>query len=28
VPDSSFKHGPPPGISAPIPTELRHYRGV
>lgn len=28
VPDPSFKHGPPPGISAPIPTELRDYRGV
>lgn len=27
-PDSSFKHGPPPGVSAPVPRELRNYRGV
>lgn len=27
-PDKSFQHGPPPGVSAPIPPELRNYRGV
>ncbi len=27
-PDKSFQHGPPPGVSAPIPPELRAYRGV
>lgn len=26
MPDTSFKHGPPPGVSAPIPPELRDYR--
>lgn len=26
IPDNSFKHGPPPGVSAPIPLELRDYR--
>ena len=27
-PDPSFQHGPPPGVSAPIPPELRNFRGV
>lgn len=27
-PDKSFEHGPPPGVSAPIPPELRDYRGA
>jgi len=27
-PDESFQHGPPPGVSAPIPSELRAYRSV
>ncbi len=26
TPDPSFRHGPPPGISPPLPTELRRYR--
>jgi hypothetical protein len=25
IPHSSFEHGPPPGVSAPIPAELRDY---
>jgi hypothetical protein len=28
TPDASFKHGPPPGVSPPLPGELRQYRGV
>lgn len=28
IPDQSFKHGPPPGASAPVPPELRGYRGT
>jgi len=28
IPDKSFEHGPPPGVSAPIPPELRDYRGL
>jgi hypothetical protein len=28
VPDRSFEHGPPPGVSAPLPAELRHFRGA
>lgn len=27
-PDPSFKHGPPPGISPPIPPEMRRYQGI
>jgi len=27
-PDKSFEHGPPPGVSAPIPPELRDYRST
>lgn len=27
-PDRSFKHGPPPGVSPPVPPELLRYRGV
>lgn len=27
-PDNTFRHGPPPGISAPVPQELRNYRGA
>jgi hypothetical protein len=26
-PDFSFRHGPPPGVSPPIPPELRKYKG-
>ncbi len=26
-PDPSFRHGPPPGVSPPLPPELRAYRG-
>lgn len=26
IPDPTFRHGPPPGVSAPLPWELRHYR--
>lgn len=26
-PDPSFKHGPPPGVSPPVPPELRQYVG-
>ncbi|MDX2038255.1 MAG: YHYH protein [Isosphaeraceae bacterium] len=25
-PDPSFRHGPPPGVSPPVPSELRRYR--
>lgn len=28
TPDPSFRHGPPPGVSPPVPPELLHYRGV
>jgi len=28
TPDPSFRHGPPPGVSPPLPPELRRYRGV
>jgi hypothetical protein len=28
LPDESFRHGPPPGVSAPLPPELRRYRGT
>jgi hypothetical protein len=28
IPDPSFRHGPPPGVSPPLPPELRAYRGV
>jgi hypothetical protein len=28
TPDPSFKHGPPPGVSPPVPPELLRYRGV
>ena len=27
TPDPSFRHGPPPGISPPLPPELRKYQG-
>jgi hypothetical protein len=27
-PDPSFRHGPPPGISPPLPPELRGYEGT
>jgi hypothetical protein len=27
-PNKSFEHGPPPGVSAPVPPELRDYRSV
>jgi hypothetical protein len=27
-PDATFKHGPPPGVSPPLPRELRAYRGT
>jgi hypothetical protein len=26
-PDPSFRHGPPPGVSPPLPPELRKYEG-
>ncbi len=26
-PDPSFRHGPPPGVSPPLPPELRRYEG-
>jgi hypothetical protein len=26
-PDPSFRHGPPPGVSPPVPPELRRYEG-
>lgn len=26
-PDPSFQHGPPPGVSPPLPPELRKYHG-
>jgi hypothetical protein len=28
MPDASFRHGPPPGVSPPVPPELMRYRGV
>ncbi|MDR3637938.1 MAG: YHYH protein [Isosphaeraceae bacterium] len=28
APDPTFRHGPPPGVSPPLPSELRNYRGV
>ncbi len=28
VPHPSFRHGPPPGVSPPLPPELRHYHGM
>jgi hypothetical protein len=28
TPDPSFSHGPPPGVSPPLPLELMRYRGV
>jgi hypothetical protein len=28
TPDVSFKHGPPPGMSPPLPPELRKYQGL
>lgn len=28
VPNSSFRHGPPPGVSPPLPPELRQYKPV
>jgi hypothetical protein len=28
TPDPSFRHGPPPGVSPPLPPELRRYRGT
>ncbi len=27
TPDPSFRHGPPPGVSPPLPGELRSYQG-
>ena len=27
-PNPSFRHGPPPGVSPPLPPELWHYHGV
>ena len=27
TPDATFRHGPPPGVSPPLPRELRRYRG-
>lgn len=26
-PDASFRHGPPPGVSPPVPSELMRYQG-
>jgi hypothetical protein len=28
APDRTFRHGPPPGVSPPVPPELRKYTGV
>lgn len=28
IPDTSFCHGPPPSVSAPVPPELCRYRGT
>jgi hypothetical protein len=28
TPDPSFHHGPPPGVSPPVPSELLRYRGI
>lgn len=28
TPDASFRHGPPPGVSPPVPPELLRYRGM
>ncbi|MFO0908502.1 MAG: YHYH protein [Isosphaeraceae bacterium] len=28
TPDPSFRHGPPPGVSPPVPPELLRYRGL
>ena len=28
TPDPSFRHGPPPGVSPPLPSELRKYKGI
>ena len=28
TPDLSFKHGPPPGVSPPLPPELKKYSGT
>jgi hypothetical protein len=27
-PDASFRHGPPPGMSAPVPPEMMRYHGT
>jgi hypothetical protein len=27
-PDPSFRHGPPPGMSPPVPPEMRNYQGI
>ena len=27
TPDTSFRHGPPPGVSPPVPPQLRQYHG-
>ena len=27
TPDISFRHGPPPGVSPPVPSELKSYQG-
>jgi hypothetical protein len=27
-PDESFRHGPPPGMSPPVPPEMRRYQGI
>jgi hypothetical protein len=28
TPDASFRHGPPPGVSPPVPAEILRYRGT
>ncbi|MFO0953059.1 MAG: YHYH protein [Isosphaeraceae bacterium] len=28
APDPTFRHGPPPGVSPPVPGELMRYRGI
>jgi hypothetical protein len=28
TPDPSFRHGPPPGMTPPLPPELRRYQGI
>jgi len=28
TPDPSFKHGPPPGMSAPVPPDMMNYHSI